>query len=549
MVTSLVLLVAVFTGEVAIQGKPWLSPQPAYAEKQYGEWRKHHSDWAHPGWHRFWLNRNPPQRTGVILEDLRHSRKQNLADRLEVDAYHYKRMHGMALLADLMKHTELDSRAQHAVMTGYELGGVGAVFLNLPSGDGPPFTHAEVVSLTSFVRRGGGLVLLTDHTNVYYHGEMLSPLAERLGFSLPPVTACDKAHGYTMSPKTTTWIVPRTRGEHPILKNVERLGLMTAGAVHPIEDSSLEILASTSDQGWEDYWHPYRKPKSAGFTGNMRQDSDELDAQVPVLLAGNVGKGRVVVLSDQNAWGTIFLGVEDNAQLAINALAWAAGFEDLPTVLPPNLEFVSGEAYACGTVSKKGFHTFFVSAARVGEQIEHQQGTRHACRAEPGDGDSARVWLPGRMPTLADLEQAQRNVVIVDPASSGDFAALEALGLEVQEGVEVQGIPQWQQVFPEPMHPVMGSPSVDLTLRPVLMDVGEPVMKISQETVLSLWKTPGGREVLWVLDAAVLQNGLQGKERDNPMRGEAQTQTAQQVAYRVLGWAYGMVGEGTINDE
>ncbi|MDP6206701.1 MAG: hypothetical protein QGG01_00235, partial [Roseibacillus sp.] len=221
----------------------------------------------------------------------------------------------------------------------------------------------------------------------------------------------------------------------------------------------------------------------------------------------------------------------------------------LPRVSAPNLEFVSGEDYSCGTVSKKGFHTFFVSAARVGEQVGNQQGTRHACRAEPGNGDSARVWLPGQMPTLSDLEQAQRSVVIVDPASSGDFEAIGGLGVKVEQGVEVEGSLEWKQALPEPLHPVMAAQSVGLTLRPVLLGVGEPVMTIGQETVLSLWKTPGGREVLWVLDSALLQNGLQGKERDNPLRGEAQTQTAQQVAYRVLAWAYGMSHDGSINDD
>ena len=540
MVTSATLLIVVCTGEVAPQKKAWLSPQPAYAEKHYGQWRTQYSDWAHPGWHRFWLSRRAPQQGGVVVEDLRHSRKQGLSARLRSDAYQYKRMHGMGLLADLLEGAGVETRTQKSPLTGYSLGGAGAVFLNLPSGDGPPFTHAEVVSLISFVRSGGGLVVLTDHTNVYYHAEMLSPLAERLGFSIPPVTACDKAFGHTMSPKTTTWIVPRTRGQHPILKNVARLGLMTAGSVRPVEDSSLSVLASTSNQGWEDYWHPYRKPESAGFTGNMAQDSDESDAEVPVLLAGEIGKGRVVVLSDQNAWGTIFLGVEDNAQLAMNAMAWASGREELPTVSPANLEFVSGETYACGTVSRTGFHTFYVSAARVGEQIARPQGTRHACRAKPGSGDSARVWLPGSMPSLEDLEQAERSVVIVDPSQKDDVAAFEALGWTVQEGVAVEGQPQWHFELPKPEHPVMQAAAVSVQLRPVLLDVGESLLTIGEQTVLSLWRTPGGREVLVVLDAALFQNGLQGKERANPMRGDAQTQTAQQVAYRVLAWAYGM---------
>ena len=57
----------------------------------------------------------------------------------------------------------------------------------------------------------------------------------------------------------------------------------------------------------------------------MSQDSDEPNEAVPILVAAEIGKGRVVVLGDQNAWGSIFIGLEDNAQLAVNAFAWVRG--------------------------------------------------------------------------------------------------------------------------------------------------------------------------------------------------------------------------------
>ena len=482
------LIGAVALMEQADEAAPWLQSPPAHAEETYGEWRSTAGGWAVPEWHLAMLALNPPDSEGPILVDRRHSRKQTFDTRLSLTEVRYKRMHGLGELSDILAGLNLPISETTRTLTGKRLGGASALFLNLPSGDGPGFTHAEVVAIESFVRAGGGLVVLTDHSNAYFHAEMLEPLLSRLGVQTPPATACDQEPGFTLSPKTTTWIAPRTHGNHPVVEKVSRIGLMTGGAVVPRDsDGPWSVLATTSGSGWMDHWHPYRRPKSSGFTGNMAQDADEPMGPVPVLAAAEIGAGRVVVLGDQNAWGSVLLGFEDNAQLAANAFLWAAG-RPSQSISSPAVEIISGDAYACGTVSPPGFHTFFVAAARKGG--EH--GARHSCRSQPGPSSATRIWLPQRPPELSDLSLSDRHVVVADSESSGELRAVLGLG------------------------------------------AGDP-----EDPWRTLYTAPGGQEVWWIEDAQLLQNRRLGRERV-PLVDEQGTLRAEvRAAFEVLDWAYG----------
>jgi hypothetical protein len=485
-----VVLVGI-TGESVGGSDPWLETLPTHAEAHYGTWRKAGRDWAHPAWHSFWLDRNPPNVHGPVIVDRRHTRKQPLDMGIGPNEYRYNQMHGLGSLGRELQRNGVAFKNVTTPLTGRTLGGASMVFINLPSGDGPGFSHAEVISLGAFVRAGGGLVLLTDHTNAYFHGEMLTPLARDLGFEIPPVTACDKSPGHTMSPKTTTWIVPRTQGEHPILKGVDRLGLMTAGGLVPLPESDFQVLAQTSSAGWQDHWSPFKKPKSAGMTGNMAQDVDEPDEAVPVLIAGNVGQGRVVVLSDQNAMGAVFVGMEDNLQFGLNAFAWARGAGESWLAPSPEVEVVAGEAYACGTVSGGGFHTFFVSTARhASAHNTPARGSRHSCRATPGLRAQTRIWLPGTKPRPEDLKTSLRTILLESP----DAGLLPLLGKE----------------------------------------------KAFKETSLGrLWHLEGGQRVLLSKNPEWLNNRFLGKERSDPAKGDSRTQQAHEWANALLDWAYG----------
>jgi DNA-binding transcriptional LysR family regulator len=59
------------------------------------------------------------------------------------------------------------------------------VVLNLVSADRPAFRVSEIAALREFVQRGAGLIIITDHTNCYFHNHALEPLFDQLDLISP----------------------------------------------------------------------------------------------------------------------------------------------------------------------------------------------------------------------------------------------------------------------------------------------------------------------------------------------------------------------------
>jgi hypothetical protein len=199
------------------------------------------------------------------------------------------------------------------------------VVLNLASADKPALRVPEIEAIVSFVHRGGGLILMTDHTNCYFHNHALEALCDRLDIQLTSQTACERP------PRTLAqgsgWIVVESFRNHPILNQIKHLGVQTGGTV----DSRYGI-AWTSPTSWGDEAHVpmYGEGKNLGFLGNFFQDPNEPDGPVPIVAAKEFGAGRIVVISDQNAIGGFFLNYADNRRLWLQSSLWASGATEDP---------------------------------------------------------------------------------------------------------------------------------------------------------------------------------------------------------------------------
>ncbi|MFN5273065.1 MAG: hypothetical protein ACK5E3_07675, partial [Planctomycetota bacterium] len=68
---------------------------------------------------------------------------------------------------------------------------INLVVLNLVSADRPAFRVSEIEAISDFVQRGGGMILITDHTNCYFHNHALEALCDRLDIKLTSQTACE----------------------------------------------------------------------------------------------------------------------------------------------------------------------------------------------------------------------------------------------------------------------------------------------------------------------------------------------------------------------
>jgi len=204
-------------------------------------------------------------------------------------------------------------------LTPERLAGHRLLFINLVSAEREPFLVSEVMAIRSFVAEGGSLLVITDHSNCYFHSHRLKPLLSVLGIRSFTDTACEGPE-HALADGGPGWIGVSNFRKHPVTAGLERIAMQTGGLVDP-----RYAVALTSDESWADAWavEAYGdSDEGLGLYGNFKRDEEELSGPHGVVLAKEFHRGRVVIAADQNMFSDGFLHYADNHRLWLNMMAW-----------------------------------------------------------------------------------------------------------------------------------------------------------------------------------------------------------------------------------
>lgn len=197
------------------------------------------------------------------------------------------------------------------------------LFINLVSAEREPFLVSEIMAVRSFVADGGSILIVTDHSNCYFHSHRLKPLLAVLGIGSFTATACDNPP-HTLQ-TGNCWLAITSFRPHPVTRGLGRLGFQTGGIVDP-----RYAVALTSDQSWADEWSVGLYGEGdVGFYGDFTREEHEPLGPHGVVLARDFQKGRIVIVADQNMWGDAFMNYADNYRLWLNTMAWLLGDPNL----------------------------------------------------------------------------------------------------------------------------------------------------------------------------------------------------------------------------
>lgn len=198
--------------------------------------------------------------------------------------------------------------------------------INPEAAGNPAFTEAECDVVKSWVLRGGGLLLITDHEPT---GAAARNLAKRFGVEMSNGTTMDSAPENYMKGCNGCMRFTRENGllkDHPITR-----GRDSSERIRGIENGVGQSLIGPSG--------------STAFLKLSDTAYDELAGGKKISAAGraqgiaiNFGKGRVVVLGEAamlagqgprlgqkfRRWWLDYPGI-DNRQLALNILHWLSG--------------------------------------------------------------------------------------------------------------------------------------------------------------------------------------------------------------------------------
>lgn len=268
----------------------------------------------------------------IILIDNLHSKKRTQDIPMPWGAHDYTSLHGTKTLFDFLVESGYPYRfltTHHALQLSPQvLAGVRILYVNLIAENSIAFAPAEIEAVRLWVEKGGSLLVIVDHTNVYDHARLTNPLLEPFGVQVPFCTAVDAVPQHAM--QRGMWVKVRSFRQHPVTRGVESI-LMLAGV--PL--ASKDGVAFLSPVGFADVWWP--ENPEPGSMGNLHYDEGEPRGPLPVVVAGDYGHGRFVVLGDENMLGNSRIFQADNFELIANTFEWLAHEEGAATPLRQRL--------------------------------------------------------------------------------------------------------------------------------------------------------------------------------------------------------------------
>ncbi|HEC93349.1 MAG TPA: hypothetical protein ENI51_10215, partial [Candidatus Atribacteria bacterium] len=227
------------------------------------------------------------EKNGKILIDETHSEWESTLLRLDKKWYGKLSVYNYYSLTEWLKHYyEIHKNTNHSL--GYEyIKNYDILILKCPT---KPYLLEEIRSIERFVREGGGLFLIGDHTNVFGMNEYLNQVAQKFGIKFNFDSTYDLKTGMWSIYEPQQGILP-----HPIMLNVNKFYFLTSCSLEaPINCEPVIIGYSLSSlpgtYASRDFF-PEGTTKTNSIYGLLLQS-----------VAMQYGKGRIVAFSDSTCF-------------------------------------------------------------------------------------------------------------------------------------------------------------------------------------------------------------------------------------------------------
>jgi hypothetical protein len=171
------------------------------------------------------------------------------------------------------------------------------------------YTNQEVEAVEQFVERGGGLMLVGEHTNVFNSGTYLNSIARRFGFTFryDCLFAVDKVFEQRYKPP----LVP-----HPIVQHLPWMDFATSCSIAPEQSTGRAAMRSVGLKSLGADYHVsnyYPKP----------DDSPEMRYGAFVQLwATRYGRGRIAAFSDSTIFSNFCAFESGKKELWMGMVEW-----------------------------------------------------------------------------------------------------------------------------------------------------------------------------------------------------------------------------------
>ncbi len=173
-----------------------------------------------------------------------------------------------------------------------------------------PYTPEEVEAVVQFVKAGGGLLLIGDHTNVFGMSTYLNRIARHFGFRFKYDATYDLATG------SLSFYEPPRRGRHPVLGYLPFHMFATSCSLQaPLLSESVIVgyglKALKADYSQRSFFPKEAHSASAMEFGLFLQTA-----------ASKQGLGRVLFYTDSTCFSNFYMFMPGKPELVLGAIEW-----------------------------------------------------------------------------------------------------------------------------------------------------------------------------------------------------------------------------------
>jgi hypothetical protein len=232
-----------------------------------------------------WFNDPGYPKQGRVLIDETHANWEWTQEPFDTTAFGIRAEYNYYCLRDYLAHFH-EVRTETREISCAMLDTVDVLIIKTATA---PYTDSEIEVMARFVERGGGLLLIGDHTNLFGMSSYLNPIAVRFGMRFRLDDTFDlSTGGLSTYERPAFWF-------HPAIRNLKRFQFLTSCTIEG--DLSMEPVMVGYGLGSEEADYGHRN-----FFGNIRYDLVDRFGLFVQAGARRYGKGRVLLFTDSTCF-------------------------------------------------------------------------------------------------------------------------------------------------------------------------------------------------------------------------------------------------------
>ncbi len=245
------------------------------------------------------------KKTGRMLIDEKHSNWEWTTEEFDTKWYGQKSTYNYFSLFEYLRYF-YDVEQSHVTLTDTLLNKCDVLILKTPT---EPFAESEIDAIVNFVRQGGGLFLIGDHTNVFGITTNLNPLAQRFGLKFRYDFQSDITGELSI-------YKPPNLLPHPVVQRMP-VFMFASGCMLEAPLSAENVIIGYGQKSL------YLDYAEKNFFPREKNNEETMEFGLFVQAAGvRFGKGRVLGFTDSTVWSNFYMHILGKPELLLGCMEW-----------------------------------------------------------------------------------------------------------------------------------------------------------------------------------------------------------------------------------